>query len=85
MYNRYPVAHSHLEDWPIFLCPPLSYLRMVRAELVQAAKHGQTRYFRETLDMRSIRPIHKPVQEYANDHCASDIDRNRHCCKATVL
>jgi hypothetical protein len=81
----YPVAHSHLEDWPVLLSPPLSNLRMVRAELVQAAKYGQTRYFRKTLDMRSVCPIHEPVQEYANDHCTSDVDRDRHCCKAAVL
>ena len=81
----YPVAHSHLEDWPVLLRPSLSYLCMARAELKQAAEYRQTRYFRKTLDMRCVRPIHKPVQEYANDYCASDVDGNRHCCKAAVL
>lgn len=43
--STYPVAHSHLKDWPVLLRPSLGYLRMVCPEFEQASKQRKTWYF----------------------------------------
>lgn len=84
-FEPYPVAHPDLEHWPVLLRPSLGYFGMICTQLVQATKHRQTGYLREAFDVWCVCPIHKPVQEYANDDCASDVNWDRHAERLVEL
>jgi hypothetical protein len=52
-----------LEDGPILFRPALSYEGMMLTKFEKTAEEWKSRYFRKTLDMRSISPIKETVEE----------------------